>query len=80
MKAQLLKILDGMFYRAGKFSHTKLWSNLGYAVFTWAIIHKTLDNTASDELWLIYISVVALHTTASNALQKFKGDKNVDNS
>ena len=80
MKQQMLNILEGMFYRAGKFSHTKMWSNFGYAIFSWAIIYKTLDNTASDELWLIYISVVALHTTASNALQKFKGDKNVDNS
>lgn len=69
------------FSRDGKkLSHTLIWSNFGYAIFSWAIIYKTLDNTASDELWLIYISVVALHTTASNALQKFKGDKNVDNS
>ena len=64
-----------MFYRGSEFSHTKFWSNIGYAVFTWAIITKVINNSVSDDLFLIYISVTALHTTASNLLSKynFKG-------
>lgn len=78
----LQNILKGMFYRGDIFSQTKLWSNVGYSVFTWAIITKVINNTASDELFLIYISVTALHTTASAALSKIdlKGKQNVDNS
>ena len=68
----LTEIFHGLFYRAGKFSHTKMWSNVGYSVFTWAIITKVINNTASDELFLIYISVTALHTTASGILSKYK--------
>ena len=64
-----------MFCRGEAFSHTKFWSNVGYCVFTWAIITKVINNTVSDDLFLIYISVTALHTTASNLLSKynFKG-------
>jgi hypothetical protein len=76
----LSDIWYGLFYRADKFSHTKMWSNVGYSVFTWAIITKVINNTASDELFLIYISVTALHTTASSVLSKynFKGKQNDD--
>ena len=73
MLDHLKTIIRGLLYRGEEFSHTKLWSNIGYGIFSWAIIFKTLNNTASDELWLIYISVVALHTTASNLLSKYKG-------
>lgn len=69
-------LVFGMFSRDGKkISHTLFWSNVGYAVFTWAIITKVINNTVSDDLFLIYISVTALHTTASNLLSKynFKG-------
>lgn len=72
MKNLLTDIWFGLFYRAGHFSHTKLWSNIGYSVFTWAIITKVINNTASDELFLIYISVTAMHTTASGILSKYK--------
>jgi hypothetical protein len=64
----LLNILKGLFYREGKFSHTLFWSNIGYAVFTWAIITKVINNTASDELFLIYIGVVTAHTSFSKYL------------
>ena len=68
-------IFKGLFYRGGTLSHTKFWSNIGYAVFTWAIITKVINNSVSDDLFLIYISVTALHTTASSLLSKynFKG-------
>ena len=71
----LSNVLKGLFYRGDTLSHTKFWSNIGYAVFTWAIITKVINNTVSDDLFLIYISVTALHTTASNLLSKynFKG-------
>lgn len=70
-----LKFLKGLFFRGDQISHTKTWSNIGYAIFSWAIIYKTLNGSASDDLWLIYIATVALHTTASNLLNKynFKG-------
>lgn len=71
LKELISDIWYGMFYRAGKFSHTKAWSNAGYAIFSWAIITKVINNTASDELFLIYISVTALHTTASSLLAKY---------
>ena len=67
-------ILKGMFFRGGDFSHTKLWSNVGYAVFTWAVIHKTLNASVSDELYLIYIGVVAAHTSFSRFLSNKQGD------
>ncbi len=75
---KFLKYLNDLVCRDGKLSHTKLWSNIAYGVFTWAIIYKTVNNTASDDLWMIYIATVALHTTASNLLNKynFKGDSN----
>ena len=68
-------LFKGLFYRGDTISHTKVWSNVGYCVFTWAIITKVINNTVSDDLFLIYISVTALHTTASNLLSKynFKG-------
>lgn len=75
MKKLLGELYKGMFYRGEAFSHTKFWSNVGYGVFTWAIITKVINNSVSDDLFLIYISVTALHTTASNLLSKynFKG-------
>ena len=67
------KVLFDLFSRDGKkISHTLLWSNVGYGVFTWAIITKVINNSVSDDLFLIYISVTALHTTASNLLSKYK--------
>ena len=68
-------LFKGLFYRGDTISHTKVWSNIGYAVMTWAVITKVINSTASDDLLLIYISVTALHTTASNLLSKynFKG-------
>ena len=68
-------LFKGLFYRGDTISHTKFWSNIGYAVMTWAVITKVINSTASDDLLLIYISVTALHTTASNLLSKynFKG-------
>ena len=69
----LKKFFYDLFSRDGKkISHTRVWSNVGYSVFTWAIITKVINNTASDELFLIYISVTALHTTASSILSKYK--------
>ena len=75
MKKLINELYKGMFYRGESFSHTKFWSNIGYGVFTWAIITKVINNSVSDDLFLIYISVTALHTTASNLLSKynFKG-------
>jgi hypothetical protein len=79
----MLKILGemykGMFYRGDSFSHTKFWSNIGYGVFTWAIITKVINNSVSDDLFLIYISVTALHTTASNLLSKYDFGKGKQN-
>ena len=68
-------ILDIFSRDRKKISRTLLWSNIGYAVMTWAVITKVINSTASDDLLLIYISVTALHTTASNLLSKynFKG-------
>lgn len=78
----ILKHLKGLFFRGDQISHTKVWSNIGYAIFSWAIIFKTLNGSASDDLWFIYIVTVALHTTASNLMNKynFRGMKQNDNS
>lgn len=75
MLSKINEIYKGLFFRGDSFSHTKFWSNIGYGVFTWAIITKVINNSVSDDLFLIYISVTALHTTASNLLSKynFKG-------
>lgn len=75
MLKTLQVILKGLFYRGEALSHTKFWSNIGYGVMTWAVITKVINSTASDDLLLIYISVTAMHTTASNLLSKynFKG-------
>jgi hypothetical protein len=70
-----------LFSRDGKkLSTTLFWSNIGYAVMSWAVITKVINSTASDDLLLIYISVTAMHTTASNLLSKynFKGKSDVD--
>ena len=68
----LNEIYRGAFFRGNAFSHTKLWSNTAYSLFTWAMYNKTLANTASDELWMIYIGTVAGHTLLSSALSKYK--------
>lgn len=73
------KIFKGLFYRGDTISHTKFWSNIGYGVFTWAIITKVINNSVSDDLFLIYISVTALHTTASNLLSKYDFGKGKQN-
>lgn len=54
--------------KEGKVSHTKFWSNVSYAVVTWAFIFTVLHDKASVDLWLVYLGVVSGHTVLSKWL------------
>jgi hypothetical protein len=50
----------------GQYSHTKLWSNIAYAVGTIAFIRLAFDGSAPDaDIWLIYLGVIGGHTAVS---------------
>jgi len=69
---QILRdILKGLFYRGENFSMNKCWYNIGCVVFSWALITKVINNSASDELFLIYIGVM----TASTSFSKYLANK-----
>lgn len=50
---------------SGQMSHSKLWANVAYAAVTFIVVHKAISNTASDDLILYYLGIVALHSTGS---------------
>lgn len=50
---------------SGFMSHSKLWANIAYAAVTFIVIHKAIANTASDDLILFYLGIVAVHATGS---------------
>lgn len=67
-----MKITDFITDDKDKGSHTKLWSNVGYATLTfvliWCAVHSS---TLIVDLFIAYGAIVALHNTAS----KFIGAK-----
>lgn len=63
--------------KSGMLSHTKFWSQIGYAVMCWAFVFVILEGkTAIDaSLWLVFGSVVIGNRTAAKALNTFTTKK-----
>ena len=47
--------------RTGRLRETKLWSNIGKAVMTFAFVLVTVRGAGTEWLWLTYGGVVVLH-------------------
>ena len=58
----------------GQISHTKIWTNIAYAVFTYAILSMVVSqNPPSIEMWLLYLGIVGGHNLLSKAVSmKYK--------
>lgn len=66
--------------KSGTLSHTKFWSQIGYAIMCWAFVFVILEGkTAIDaSLWLVFGSVVIGNRTAAKALNTFTAKKKDD--
>lgn len=65
----MLKLLNKVFnYENGNFSHTKFWSNIGYATGTFVIFHLLYLQALTPEYFGVYLSICAAHATASKYL------------
>lgn len=66
--------------KSNTLSHTKFWSQIGYAVMCWAFVFVILEGkTAIDaSLWLVFGSVVIGNRTAAKALNTFTQNKKED--
>lgn len=49
-------------------SHTKLWANVAYAVATLAFAYSVYTNTATGEIWLIYLGGIGASASVSKLL------------
>jgi hypothetical protein len=49
--------------------HTKVWSNIGYAAATVCFIKANWTSIAPFEIWVAYLMVVGLHTSADKLIQ-----------
>ena len=56
--------------RTGRLRETKLWSNIGKAVMTFAFVLVTVRGAGTEWLWLTYGGVVVLHELGSKALNQ----------
>ena len=60
-----MSIMDLVTGEDGKLSHTKTWSNVGYATVTGILIFTAIKGTMIFDMYLAYMVVVATHQTAS---------------
>lgn len=56
--------------RSGKLRETKVWSNIGKAVMTFAFVVVTWRGAGTEWLWLTYGMVVVLHELGSKMLNQ----------
>jgi hypothetical protein len=52
----------------GMLSHTKLWANIAYCAATIAFGYMVYMNTATSEIWLIYLASIGASSTLSKLL------------
>lgn len=52
----------------GQMSHTKVWANVAYATATVAFGYMVYTNTATAEIWLIYLGGIGASATLSKLL------------
>lgn len=52
----------------GMLSHTKLWANIAYCAATIAFGYMVYKNTATAEIWLIYLASIGASSTLSKLL------------
>jgi hypothetical protein len=52
----------------GMLSHTKLWANVAYASATIAFCYMAYSNTATAEIWMIYLGGIGASATLSKLL------------
>jgi hypothetical protein len=52
----------------GMVSHTKVWANIAYASATVAFGYMVYKNTASADIWLIYLGGIGASATLSKLL------------
>lgn len=64
-----MKLID-LVSRDDKLSHTKIWANVAYLAATVGFIRMTWVGTATYDIWLVYLAVVASAVTASKFLSR----------
>lgn len=52
----------------GMVSHTKLWANIAYCAATIAFGYMVYQNTATAEIWLIYLGGIGASASLSKLL------------
>lgn len=52
-------------HQTGKLRETALWSNLGKATLTWALVYETLHSGLTEWLVFAYGGIVILHEASA---------------
>ncbi len=52
----------------GQMSHTKVWANVAYTTATLAFIYSVYADTATGEIWLIYLGCIGASASVSKLL------------
>jgi hypothetical protein len=64
--------------RTGRLSHTKIWSNVAYAVATFVILLQAIADTLDPDMLLIYLAIVGAAEVASKFISlRYAGGKGV---
>lgn len=63
--------------KEGHISHTKFWSQIGYAIMCWAFVWAiyTGETKVGYELWMVFGSVVIGNRAISKALNNYTTKK-----
>lgn len=59
-----------------KLSHTKMWSNVGYAIMCWSFVHVVLEGKTdiAPELWILF-GVTVIGNKSLHKYLDSKGNK-----
>jgi len=60
----------------GKYSHTRFWSSVAYAVASWVIIYLTLTGKMTETYLFTYMAILASHNGASRWMENRSGINN----
>jgi hypothetical protein len=64
--------------RTGRISHTKVWSNVAYAVATAVVLLQAIADTLDPDMLLIYLAIVGAAEVASKFISlRYSGGKGV---
>jgi hypothetical protein len=73
LRASKLCVVDMFTDPNGKLSHAKLWTNIAYGTMTLVIWKQGTEDKLSEEMALIYLTVIGGAEMGKKALEIWKG-------